>query len=198
METQKPVAAKPAAKKEKTMFESLLAIQQGLKTITKNKKGYTGTYADLENIWESIRDLVNGNGFVVFHEVTLVGVKTTALHISGQEKSSIIPFEKWESRISDKGKTTYRDPQEQGKEITYFKRYNLCAIFHIVIVDEDTDAARNLNNYRKTDVDGSLAASKLLAAKTKEQARIIFKSLSEEERNTTAVVAAVEKIKALA
>jgi hypothetical protein len=186
METQKTVAAKPAAKKEKTMFESLIAIQQELQTVLKDKKAFKGTYATIENVWESIRHTINGNGFVVIHQMSADGIKTTARHSSGEQLESVIPFS---------GNT---DPQEKGKEITYAKRYNINAIFNVIVAEEDNDANRNLNSYKKTDVDGSLAASKLLAAKTKDQARVIFKTLSEEERNTTAVVAAVEKVKALA
>lgn len=180
---------------ENTMFASMLAIQKELKTIKKNKKGYSGTFADIENVWESIRSLINENGFVVYHEVTVEGVKTIALHESNQTLSSFIPFIQFEARISDKGKTTYRDSQEQGKEITYAKRYNISAIFNLIISDEDNDANREKGNYAKSEVDGTLAAQKLNDAKTPEEGNEIYKSLSVSERNTQEVIQAIASLK---
>jgi hypothetical protein len=181
--------------KKPTMFESLLAIQKELKTVTKNKKGYSGTYADIENVWESIRLIINSNGFVVLHQVTFEGVKTKALHISGESIESFIPFISWDKRENEKGKISYRDPQEQGKEITYAKRYNINAIFNVIVADEDNDANKEKGNYKKKAVDGSLAAAKLLKAKTKEEANEIYKTLSKEERNTEEVANAIIQVK---
>ena len=182
-------------KKELSFFNSLLIIQKELKTVTKNKKGYSGTYADIENVWESIRETINSNGFVVIHQMTAEGIKTSALHESGEKLESFIPFINWESRVSDKGKTNYRDPQEQGKEITYAKRYNLNAIFNIIIADEDNDADKQLGDYKKKAVNGKLAAEKLMKAKTLEESRTIYKTLSVDERKTDEVLNAINEIK---
>lgn len=181
--------------KSPTLFESLLAVQKELKTVTKNKKGYSGTYADIENIWESIREIINGNGFVILHQVKEKGVNTIALHVGGEKLESFIPFIEFESRISDKGKTTYRDPQEQGKEITYAKRYNINAIFNVIVADEDNDANKNLGNYKKSGVNGELAAKKLLNAKSHDEAVKIYSELSKDERITTEVVSAVDEMR---
>jgi predicted nucleotide-binding protein (sugar kinase/HSP70/actin superfamily) len=107
-----------------------------------------------------------------------------ALHQTGEKLSSCIPFS---------GNT---DPQEKGKEITYAKRYNINAIFNVIVGDEDNDANKQIGNYKKNAVDGKLAAEKLLKAATRDEAMKIYKGLSEAERNTTEVVAATAEIKA--
>lgn len=184
MENKTTETAKPVSKaKQPTMFDSLLAIQKELQTVSKDKKAFKGTYATIENVWESIRETINKNNFVIIHQNSNDGIKTTALHSSGEKLESTIPFS---------GNT---DPQEKGKEITYAKRYNINAIFNVIVGDEDNDANKPLANYQKKVVDGGLAAQKLLAAKTREDALRIYKGLSETERNTTEVVAAAAEIK---
>lgn len=169
--------------KTKTIFESLLTIQKELKTIVKDKKAFKGNYATIENVWESIRKIVNDNGFVIYHEMSLDGIVTVALHQSGEKLSSCIPF------------SGNVDPQEKGKEITYAKRYNINAIFNVIVADEDNDANKTLNNYQKKVVNGQLAADKLLGAKDAETARKIYNGLSPEERKTTEVIEAIKFIK---
>jgi hypothetical protein len=173
--------------KPKTIFESFLAVQKELQTITKDKKAFKGSYATIENIWESIREIVNRNEFVVMHQSTikegLKGLLTSVLHSSGKIVESFIEY-------SDN-----KDPQEKGKEITYAKRYNINAIFNVIVADEDNDATKPLGKYQKQTVDGSLAAKKLLNAKNAEDSRRIYASLSAEERKTSEVIKAVEFIK---
>jgi hypothetical protein len=173
--------------KKETMFESLIKIQKELKTVVKDKKAFKGNYATIENVWESIRKTVNDNGFVVYHQSSikdgLKGMLTTAKHSSGESLDSFIEYS---------GNT---DPQEKGKEITYAKRYNINAIFNVIVADEDNDANKSLNNYKKNGLDGRLAAQKLLDAKDKEESRKIYQSLSAEERKTSEVVEAIKFIK---
>lgn len=174
-----------AEAKSKSMFESLLEIQKAMKTVQKNKTAFKGKYADIENVWESIRHIVNDAGFVVVHYVTEKGVKTEAMHQSGNKlEPSFIPFAE--------GNT---DPQERGKEITYAKRYNINAIFNVIVAEEDTDATKKLGNYEKKGVNGELAAKKLKDAKTKEEAKEVYKTLSADERKTNEVVEAIGLIK---
>jgi hypothetical protein len=184
--------------KQDSIFESMMKIQKELKTIRKNKSGYSGRYADIENVWESIREIINNNNFVVFHSSCFdngrFGVLTTALHSSGHLKTSFIPFIEWDVRSTDK-KTEFRDAQDQGKELTYYKRYNLALIFNLVISDEDNDANKTRGNYKKSAVDGSLAAKKMLATKSKEEAADVYRNLSKEERLTDEVIGAVETMR---
>lgn len=183
--TTQPVrpATKMIVAQEKTMFEALLSIQKELQTVGKNKTGFKGKYADIEAVWESIRKVVNDNGFVIRHESSKEGIQTVAMYKSGESISSFIPF-------SEK-----TDPQERGKEITYAKRYNIGAIFNVIVADEDNDANKQLGDYKKKEVNGDLAAKKLLGSKNIEESREIYKSLSTEERKTKEVIAAVDYIK---
>lgn len=159
-----------------TVFESLLEIQKELKTVTKDKKSFKGSYATIENVWQSIRGIINNNHFVVTHSSDEKGVTTIAMHISGEKLQSFMPWS---------GNT---DSQEQGKEMTYARRYGINAIFNVIVADEDTDAAKPMGNYKKKEIDGTLAAKKLKDAKTHEEALAVYKTLSADERQTKEVV----------
>lgn len=166
-----------------TIFTSLLAIQTELQAVTKDKKSFKGSYATLENVWNSIRKIINTNHFVVTHSSDEKGVTTIAMHVSGEKLQSFMPWS---------GNT---DSQEQGKELTYARRYGINAIFNVIVEDEDTDAAKPMGNYKKKEVSGDLAAKKLREAKTHEDAMIVYKSLSPEERQTSVVVNEVLALK---
>jgi len=183
MKKQKKEIIITGEEKKLTIFESLLKVQQKLKTVVKDKKAFKGTYATIENVWESIRNIINENGFVIYHQMSTEGIKTTALHQSGEKLESVIPF------------SETKDSQEKGKEITYAKRYNINAIFNVIVADEDNDANKQLGDYKKKAINGELAAKKLLEAKDLEDSRKIYKSLSAEEKKTTEVVDAIEYIK---
>lgn len=115
---------------DKELLEVMQKVQKEIPVIGKNSQGFNYRYADLPKVWESIKDVLSNNGFVITHEVTVEGVRTIASHEHG-ELSSLIPF------ASEGAK-----PQEMGSEITYYKRYNLGAIFNLIIVGEDDDAAK--------------------------------------------------------
>ena len=111
------------------LIKVMQQVQAEIPVIKKNTKAYNYKYADLPKVWESIKEVIVKNGFVVTHEITTEGVKTTASHEHG-ELASFIPFA-----------TEGAKPQEIGSEITYYKRYNLGAIFNLIIEGEDDDAA---------------------------------------------------------
>ncbi|NQS89140.1 ERF family protein, partial [Patescibacteria group bacterium] len=108
-----------------------VAIQEALKPIKTNKVGSTGArdyhYADLVRVWAILKPLMLAYSFFVTHNICNDGVKTVVRHISGKELSSFIPL-------------SGTSPQDKGKEITYYKRYNLSAIFNLVVEGEDNDA----------------------------------------------------------
>lgn len=170
-------------KKEASMFDDLLAIQKELKTVVKDKKAFKGSYATIEHVWESIRNVINDHNFIVTHSATQDGIMTTAMHRSGQITQSLFP---WSGN---------KDAQEQGKEITYAKRYNINAIFNVIVAEEDNDANKPVGNYKKKEVSGELAAKKITGAKTREEALEAYKALSKEERTTTEVIAAVDQMR---
>lgn len=153
------------------MFESLLSIQRAMKTVAKNKKAFKGTYADIEAVWKASRNIINNNGFVVVHSIIPEGVKTEALHESGQNIASVIPL------------SPNPDSQELGKQITYARRYNLNAIFNIIVADEDSDADSKHPSPDK-------AIAKLKEAKDVPELTKIFKTLSVAEQNDSRVIQA--------
>lgn len=167
----------------RTLFEDLLEVQKQLKTVVKDKKSFKGSYATIENVWESVRKAINDNNFVVTHSALEEGVRTTAMHRSGEVIQSTFPW------------SDIKDPQERGKEITYAKRYNINAIFNVIVADEDNDASKPVGNYKKKEVSGELAAKKIISAKTRDEAIEAYKSLSKEERATADVIAAVDAMR---
>ena len=116
---------------KKEFIEVLKKVQNEMPMIGKNKKVEFGntkyTYAPIDKIWDEVKAVLTGNGFVITNDITLEGVRTTATHELG-ELTSITPFSNTISR-----------PQERGAEITYYRRYNLTAMFNIIVAGEDNE-----------------------------------------------------------
>ena len=101
---------------------------------------YNSTYADLNSVWESCREILAKNGLCVIQGNnvgtgnTLI-VETRLVHESGQwiESELCLPLSK-------------ADPQGVGSAMTYGRRYGLAAIVGIVAdVDDDGNAASATN-----------------------------------------------------
>lgn len=114
----------------KNFLDALAYVQKNIPIVKRKSEGYGYTYADLPTVWDAIKEFVRDGGFVVRHEITPDGVRTIATHKDGDELSSFVPFSSSELK-----------PQDVGSEITYYKRYNLCAIFNVMIEGEDDDAS---------------------------------------------------------
>lgn len=112
---------------KKEILEALKKVQSEMPVIGKNKEGYNYSYADLEKIWEVAKPIITGNGFTVVSFSDGNKVFVVAYHDSGDEISSNIEI----SNV---------DPQKRGAEITYYRRYQLCMLFNIIVSDEDKDA----------------------------------------------------------
>ena len=120
--------------KKETIYEALANVQKEMPVIGRNKTADVGkfsySYADLDKIWETARPIIEKHGFVVFHTGEGKEVKTTAYHIPSKELLS--------SRIE----ISQVDAQKKGGEVTYYRRYNICMIFNIIVADEDKDAVK--------------------------------------------------------
>lgn len=174
-------------KTESTMFEDFKKIQDEMPVIGQNKtvKGaFSFKYADITKIWEIARPIIAKNNFVVTHEITEAGVKTIAIHKSGEKLSTLIPF----SNIDIK-------PQDKGKEITYYKRYNVCAIFNIIIDEEDNDGKLENKDFAKPEIDAAGAIKKLRSAKTIDELKIFWKGLTKAEQGDSEVEGVKEEMK---
>lgn len=95
---------------------------------------YKSKYADLQSIWEAIRDPLTKNGLSISQLTDTNGaelyLETILLHKSGQWVSGRIPVLMKE-----------RSAQAMGSAITYARRYALAAIVGIYQEDDDGDAA---------------------------------------------------------
>jgi len=112
----------------KEFLEVLLKVQSEMPVVEKTTQAYNYKYAPIEHIWKEVANVLQTNGFAITNEVTSEGLKTTAHHQLG-ELTSCIPFS-----------TQALEPQKKGSELTYYRRYNLTAIFNIIVAGEDDDA----------------------------------------------------------
>lgn len=114
-----------------TMLEALAQIQKEMPVIGRNKTADVGkfsySYADLEKVWEVIHPIIAKNGFTVISYGEVDKVTTKAIHTSGESISSQIAL-------------SQLDPQKKGAEISYYRRYNLCMLFNVIVANEDKDA----------------------------------------------------------
>lgn len=123
------VEEKPA-----TIWEALEKVQENMPVIGRDKTAKIGekfsyNYADLEKIVTTARPIVKAQGFIVTHCGDGKSVVTKAFHKpSGNSLTSSIEI-------------SQLDPQKKGAEVTYYKRYNYCMIFDILVADEDKDAS---------------------------------------------------------
>lgn len=122
------------------LFKALAEFQQKVPAIHQNTKGFSYTYANLAQIFETINPLLkeSGLGFTQLlgnNELGFNTIETIIFHSeSGESISStmIIP-----NNVTLKGMNEF---QITGSAITYYRRYSLSAILGLV-TDKDTDAA---------------------------------------------------------
>jgi hypothetical protein len=103
------------------------------KSKTAKAGSYSYSYSDLACIKDTYRAAFAKRGLSVIHSLAPVNghmlLTTTLLHESGEWIASDYPI------------PAYDKPQEQGSALTYFKRYNVCALLDIAPEDEDDDGA---------------------------------------------------------
>jgi hypothetical protein len=115
--------------------KALIRAQQNFKPVKKDKsnsflKSHYATYA---SIWEAVGEVLNAEGFAIFHSLNTVNetlvLRTTLVHIGGHEESSYHPV-----NFGKEGTM-----QDLGKGETYAKRYNLIALTAVPVSDETDD-----------------------------------------------------------
>lgn len=175
------------AEAPKTIHDAMMAIQKTLKTIEKDKTAHKGKYASIKKIWEEIRETVSENGFFVTHSIEKEGVRTTAVYRNNEILDSFIPFS-----------TEVLKPQDKGSEITYYKRYNLAAIFNLVIDEEDDDATSangSDKKFEKPEVDIAGAIKKLRTAKNIDELKIFWGALNKAQRGDPEIEGVKDEVK---
>jgi ERF superfamily len=116
---------------------ALVALQAELKPIARTAEGQAGTrkhtYSDLAAVSEAVYPLLGKHGLAFTAKPTLNAegkfvLAYALLHKSGEDAAGEWPLH---------GGT----PQQAGSEITYARRYCLCAVTGAVSVGEDDDGA---------------------------------------------------------
>lgn len=123
----------------KNIMGAIQAVQQNAGTVQKTTKGQVGSkvynYANLNNTWDAVKDLLAQNKLVV------VQSPTTGEQSMGQffeTKIYHIDSEEW---ISETMQMVLQrdDPQAIGAAITYYRRYMITSMLGL-IPDDDNDA----------------------------------------------------------
>jgi len=120
----------------KNVLKKINLVQQSIDKIDKNAANpfYNSKYADLGNIQDSLRAYLDANKLVVYHQIVDSKVVTSIYDLESKESIS--------SEIS----IAMQDPQKKGSEITYYRRYNLVALFDLKIEDDDANSTTKAPN----------------------------------------------------
>jgi len=127
------------------LSRALVEFQSSLPVIPKNKvakivmksgQSYSYNFADLADIWETIRKPLKENGLAVTQFLSVLGesdvIYTKIWHVSGESEERPFPIP-----------TTGKTPQEAGSVITYYKRYTLSAALGISTEEDDDGKSGN-------------------------------------------------------
>jgi len=119
----------------KELYKALAAFQQEVPNIYKNAKGYNYKFADLGEINDVIKPLLQKHGLGYSQPLAGNSVKTILYHIeSGETLESTVDIPQGVKLNS------MNDFQVMGSAITYLRRYSLSSMLGL-ITDEDADAA---------------------------------------------------------
>lgn len=125
---------------KKTLRQKLFELQKLHLRIGKNAEAGSGwkwsyKYATLDKIWDEIQDVMDSLGIlesssIKYNDAGATFVYTSLFNIDDPDDTicSLFPLDNTLS------------PQDMGKVITYWRRYNLVALLNLKIVWEDDDA----------------------------------------------------------
>jgi len=118
------------------LFKALANVKKELSVITTDNANpvYNAGYATLHNIMGVLQPLLDKNNLVLFSQFVKENdnwvVRTTLVHIDENDTHSIFvdfPVE----RVADS--------QNNGKVMTYARRYNIGALFNLTFEDDKDD-----------------------------------------------------------
>lgn len=124
---------------------ALVRLQAQLKNPSKNSKAHFGKYTDLEGVINHTKEKAQEFGLTIFQQAITddkgyLGVLTRLIHESGQYFQTYISTNVNDQR--DVGKMA----QEQGKLISYYRRYQILGAFFLK--DSDDDGDQNRKDYK--------------------------------------------------
>jgi len=117
----------------KTLTERLLEFQKKIQVIKKDAKNphFKNTYATLANVLSEVKPILNEVGLLITQPIDERGIGTVIT--DGKESiSSFIPMPQG------------LQPQPLGSCISYFRRYTVCSLLSLEILDDD-DANATIN-----------------------------------------------------
>ena len=118
-----------------TISGALVSFQAKLQPITRSKVVKTGKYefryAPLDAIMDHVRALLWDNGLAITQAIDNDSITTRLVHTSGEWMESCTYLNREQASM-----------QQFGGEVTYKRRYALCALLGIV-PDDDQDAPRH-------------------------------------------------------
>lgn len=120
----------------KELYSALVKAQSTIKNAVKDSTNphYRSKYADLESVWDAIRDALHKNGLAVLQltDIDSSGAPvliTRVIHTSGEHVEGRYP-------LVCKDPT---DAQKLGSSTSYARRYALSAMLGVVQADQDDD-----------------------------------------------------------
>lgn len=125
----------------KELYTALVKAQSEIKNAVKDSTNphYRSKYADLESVWDAVRDALHKNGLAVLQltDIDASGAPvllTRVIHTSGEHIEGRYP-------LVCKDMT---DAQKLGSSTSYARRYALSAMLGVIQSDDDGNAASNV------------------------------------------------------
>jgi hypothetical protein len=117
---------------ETTMYQKLLAVQEELGAVTKDKENpfFKSSYADINSYIDAIKPILSKHGLIILQPLTTEGLST--MLIDAENKMEM----KWTTPLPQN-----TDPQKMGAIVTYFRRYALQSLFVMKAEDDDANSA---------------------------------------------------------
>ena len=113
-------------KKESDFYAKLIKAKKEMGAIKKNATNpfFKSTYADLKEILEIVEPALLENDLLLIQPI--INEKVVTIITDGET-----------SIESSKALGEYKNPQDAGKEITYYRRYTLQSLLGLSAVDDD-------------------------------------------------------------
>lgn len=146
---------------------AFIKAQADLEPVTKNRKGYGYTYADLAAVDQSAREALSKHNLAITQTFEpsqgrdVLNVRTTLWHESGEYISGVLSIPVPDMKGSNAA-------QNAGSAITYARRYSLAAM--VGIITEDDDAA----TCKEPPYTPQVARSQLNDAKTLDELQVAW------------------------
>lgn len=116
----------------KTIWTALHAAKQELGKVPKDATNpfFKSKYFDINGLLDVVEPVLHKNGLFVIQPI-----------IEGKVTTQIVYGETGESIASEMQLSDNKDPQKQGSEITYYRRYTLQSLLAMQADDDDGNAA---------------------------------------------------------